>query len=210
MSCNFILLLPTYMPIFFYGWSLQGREGVRTPPSFLKGCFGFVTCGEMSCFFKLFVGSQPYIVFPAWSTRTSSLGLIVCLQPFAVLSRLFQCFHYSTNHHDGNQKSVVLTFWLICGHQFILASLTSSLICFSPMNFTQLAVEMMEVTIVSYSGLISSSAKSNTQLPDTIQNGHPKMSLAAFIPPQFTPKASLTFPYSRHRRCLVSQSQPGC
>lgn len=63
---------------------------------------------------------------------------------------------------------------------------------------------------VSYSGLTSSSAKSNTQLPDRIRNGHPKMSLAAFIPPQFTPKAGLTFPYSRHRRCLVSQSQPGC
>lgn len=46
------------------------------------------------------------------------------------------------------------------------------------------------------------------KLPDSIQNDHPEMSLTAFIA-QFTSRAGLTFPYSRQRLALVSQSQPG-
>lgn len=202
--------LYAYIILWLIPYRKRGNQNPPTPPFPQKVVLGLSHVGKWAAFLSYLWGSQPYIVFPAWSTRTPSLGLIVCLQPFVVSSRLFQGFHYSTNHHDGNQKSVVLTFWLICGHQFILPALTSSLISFPPMNFTQLAVEMTEVIVVSYSGLTSSSAKSNTQLPDTIRNGHPKMSLAASIPPQFTPKTSLTLPYSRHRHCLVSQSQPGC
>lgn len=47
------------------------------------------------------------------------------------------------------------------------------------------------------------------KLPDSIQNDHPEMSLTACIA-QFTSRAGLTFPYSRQRLALVSQSQPGC